>query len=124
MTILLASSFSIIADGTIKKSTKYIQRKLVYITTYGPGYDGQRTASGEIYHKNKVSVAVPFRAGQRKPTHPFGTYLKLTYKGRSILAKVTDICPAGTYDLSDEGMRKLLGRYESTKVRGYMTVVK
>jgi hypothetical protein len=100
--------------------------KPVYITTYGPGYHGNYTASGKIYDKNKISIAVPvYRKGKRMyPIHPFGSYITLKYKERTLRVMVTDLCPGGTYDLSDAGMKALLGRYESTKLRGYLLVEK
>lgn len=91
----------------------------VTVTTYGPGYHGRKTASGEVYDRAKATMAVPpsrFRAMR-------GTYQTLkfrhpsTQRERRAKVWVNDVCPAGTYDLSDAAMTTLLGRYESTKVR-------
>ena len=98
----------------------------VVCTTYGPGYHGKRTASGDRYSIHYPSIAVPVKkvGCRRFPVIPFGTMLKLHYKTRTVVVKVNDLCPGGTYDLSDEAMARLYGRYKLTKFRATMTVLK
>lgn len=81
-------------------------------TWYGPGYHGQKTSSGEIYRRentNKVAVP-PIRRGAKRPIVPYGTWIELRYGSRTITVKANDLCSAGTWDLSDAGMRLLSGK--------------
>lgn len=54
---------------------------------YGPGFQGEPTACGEIYDQNKLTVA--------HLTLPFGTVVKITNlkNNKSILARVNDRGP-------------------------------
>ena len=52
---------------------------------YGPGFDGRKTASGERFHANGYTAA--------HKTLPFGTKLRVTYKGRSVIVRVNDRGP-------------------------------
>lgn len=102
--------------------------KKVNITTYSKSYEGTLNANGERYYGNIMTVAVPLSKkrvhGFRKPVIPFGTYITLRYKNRFVKVRVTDTCPAGTYDLSTIAMKKLLGKYEDTKLHGELLVSK
>lgn len=52
---------------------------------YGPGFDGQPTASGAIYDENAWTVA--------SPDLPLGSFLVVSYAGRSVLLLVDDRGP-------------------------------
>lgn len=62
---------------------------------YGPGFHGKRTASGEIFNQNDFTCAHKIL--------PLGSYVLVTYKGRSIVLKVNDrgpFIPGRVLDLS------------------------
>lgn len=66
-------------------------------------YEGSITANGERFNPNGMTVA--------HKTLPFGTKLRLTYKGKSIIVRVNDRGPfikGRTLDLS-RGAAKALG---------------
>lgn len=102
--------------------------KPIKITTYGPGYHGKLTNSGERFSDHKMTAAVPVKGrtkgGRHLPSIPYGTMLEVRYKGRTVTVKVTDTCIGGTLDLSRAAMTALLGRYEETVLRGEMRDVK
>src|ERR1700737_2556127 len=52
---------------------------------YGGKFQGRRTASGEIFDKNKKTAA--------SRSYGFGTILKLSYRGKSCLVRVNDRGP-------------------------------
>jgi rare lipoprotein A len=52
---------------------------------YGDPFHGRRTASGEIFDKNKNTAA--------HKELPLGTKLKLSYKGRTVIVRVNDRGP-------------------------------
>jgi rare lipoprotein A len=54
---------------------------------YGPGFDGKKTANGEIFDTNKLTAA--------HPTLPFGTMVTVTNKvnGKSVRVKINDRGP-------------------------------
>ena len=52
---------------------------------YGPGFHGKTTASGSRYDQNALTAA--------HPTAPFGTRYRVTYKGRSVVVRITDRGP-------------------------------
>lgn len=80
---------------------------------YGPGFQGGRTASGEVYDMNKFTAA--------SPTLPFGTKVTVTNKanGKSVVVTINDrgpfepdlVTPHRTrvIDLSKAAMDKLGG---------------
>jgi len=107
---------NLIAMATILSPGASAPWKPCSITTYGPGYHGRRTASGERFDDNKMTVAMPMRG--RRPVVPFGKTIEVKWKGRTVQVKVNDVCPGGTVDLSKAAMKKLLGRYANTKLRG------
>ncbi len=100
----------------------------VKITTYGPGYHGKTTNSGERFSDHKLTAAAPVKgktkAGRHIPSIPFGTYVEVRYGARSVIVKINDTCIGGTLDLSRAAMTELLGRYEETTVRGEWRVVR
>ena len=70
---------------------------------YGGKHAGKKTANGEIFSPSKLTAA--------HKTLPFGTRLKVTYKGKSVVVKVNDRGPfvkGRSLDLS-EGAAKRLG---------------
>ncbi|MFA6002244.1 MAG: septal ring lytic transglycosylase RlpA family protein [Thermoleophilia bacterium] len=52
---------------------------------YGPGFQGNRTANGEIYNMYGMTAA--------HKSLPFGTWLKVTYNGRSVFVRINDRGP-------------------------------
>ena len=72
---------------------------------YGPGFHGRRTASGEIFNRNRSTIA--------SRSLPFGTNVRVTYlrTGKSEMARVTDRGPyvgGRVVDLS-EGLARRIG---------------
>ncbi len=55
---------------------------------YGPGYDGRRTSSGEVFDQDALTAAHPYWA--------FGTRARVTLlaTGRSVVVRVNDRFPA------------------------------
>lgn len=70
---------------------------------YGPGFDGQLTASGEVYDAYGYSAA--------HKTLPLGTEITVTYAGRSVDVVVNDRGPySGGRDLDlSQGAAEYLG---------------
>ena len=69
---------------------------------YGPGFDGQPTATGAIYDENAWTVA--------SPDLPLGTLLVVSWEGRSVLLLVNDrgpYVPGRILDLSHAGAEAL-----------------
>lgn len=60
-----------------------------YSSWYGTSFDGKPTASGETFDDTAFTCA--------HKTLPFGTWLKVTFRNRSVIVKVNDRGPA-TYD--------------------------
>ena len=52
---------------------------------YGPGFHGRQTASGEIFNQNDLTAAHPYL--------PFGTLLRVSYRGNSVVVRVNDRGP-------------------------------
>ena len=69
---------------------------------YGPGFDGQPTATGAIYDENEWTVA--------SPDLPLGSILLVGWQGRSVLLLVNDrgpYVPGRILDLSHAGAEAL-----------------
>jgi rare lipoprotein A len=71
---------------------------------YGPGFDGNLTANGEVYHMNGISAA--------HKTLPFGTIVRVVdlETGRSIIVRINDRGPfieGRIIDLSKGAAEKL-----------------
>lgn len=71
---------------------------------YGPGFDGKKTASGEIFNQNDMTCA--------HKSLPFGTKLKVVRKdtGKSVVVRVNDRGPYAkgrVLDLSAAAGKKL-----------------
>jgi rare lipoprotein A len=52
---------------------------------YGPGFHGKRTASGERFNQNAMTAA--------HRSLPFGTKLRVSYRGKSVVVRVNDRGP-------------------------------
>ena len=73
---------------------------------YGPGFQGNHTANGEIYNMYAFTCA--------SRTLPFNTWLRLTYQGRAVFVRVNDrgpMAPERILDLS----------YASAQALGFLT---
>jgi rare lipoprotein A len=82
-------------------------------TWYGPGFHGRRTASGERFDRNAMTLAHRHM--------PFGTRVRVTNlkNGRSVIGRVNDRGPfvrGRAFDLS-QGMARRLGISGAGKVR-------
>lgn len=69
---------------------------------YGPGFHGRKTASGERFNQNAMTAA--------HKTLKFGTLVRVTYKGRSVVVRINDRGPfikGRTIDLSKAAARKI-----------------
>lgn len=69
---------------------------------YGPGFHGKRTASGERFDQHAMTAA--------HRTLPFGTRVRVTHKGRSVVVRINDRGPfvhGRVIDLSKAAARKL-----------------
>lgn len=74
----------------------------VHASWYGPGFHGKKTASGEIFNQNDMTAA--------HKTLPFGTIVKVTYKGKSVKVRINDRGPfirGRTIDLSKAAAQKI-----------------
>ncbi len=56
-----------------------------YASWYGPGFHGKRTASGERFDQHAMTAA--------HRTLPFGTRVRVTHKGRSVVVRINDRGP-------------------------------
>ncbi|MFZ4640531.1 MAG: septal ring lytic transglycosylase RlpA family protein [Nodosilinea sp.] len=81
-------------------------------TWYGPGFSGNRTASGEIFNPNALTAA--------HRTLPFGTQVRVTNlkNGRSVVVRVNDRLgdPAIAIDLSS-GAAQAIGMTVTSQVK-------
>ena len=53
---------------------------------YGPGFVGQKTASGEIFNRSQMTAA--------HMTLPFGTLVKVTVGSKSVVVRINDRGPS------------------------------
>lgn len=75
-----------------------------FASYYGPGFDGRKTASGEVFDKNKLTAA--------HRTLPFGTVLVVTNlrNGKKVIVTINDRGPhkAGRIiDLSEAAAKEI-----------------
>ncbi|MBU6228792.1 MAG: septal ring lytic transglycosylase RlpA family protein [Cyanobacteria bacterium REEB459] len=81
-------------------------------TWYGPGFSGNRTASGEIFNPNALTAA--------HRTLPFGTQVRVTNlkNGRSVVVRINDRLgdPAIAIDLS-KGAAQAIGMSSTSPVK-------
>ena len=69
---------------------------------YGPGFHGRKTASGERFNQNAMTAA--------HKTLPFGTKLRVTYRGQSVVVRINDRGPfikGRTLDLSKAAAERI-----------------
>ena len=69
---------------------------------YGPGFHGRKTASGERFNQNAMTAA--------HKTLPFGTKIRVTYQGKSVVVRVNDRGPytrGRSLDLSSAAAAKI-----------------
>lgn len=74
----------------------------VWASWYGPGFHGRKTASGKKFNQHAMTAA--------HKKLPFGTKVRVTYKGRSVIVTINDRGPftkGRTLDLSMAAARKL-----------------
>lgn len=98
----------------VKVAQSYNNSYEALASWYGPGFHGRLTASGEVYNQYALTVA--------HRTYAFGTRLKITYRGRSVIATVNDRGPY--YDNRDIDLS--LGTAEAIGFNGvdYVTITK
>ena len=82
------------------------------VSWYGPGFHGKKTASGEIFNKNKLTAA--------SKTIKFGTKLKVTdpKTGKSVIVKVNDRGPyihGRILDLSEAAAKSIGNKKQVVK---------
>ena len=88
----------------------------VVASWYGPGFHGRTTASGERFNQWAMTAA--------HRTLPFGTVVRVAYKGRSVTVRINDRGPftrGRALDLSKAAARRI-GCAGVCRVR--MTVVR
>jgi rare lipoprotein A (peptidoglycan hydrolase) len=76
--------------------------KVMVASWYGYPYHGKKTSSGEVYNMNDMTAA--------HKTLPFGTRLKVIYKGKSVEVRINDrgpFIPGRHLDLSREAAKQL-----------------
>jgi rare lipoprotein A len=71
--------------ASIVLSTGKAEAEPVVSSWYGPGFEGNATASGEVFTSDGHTAA--------HPSLPFGTELLVTYGGRQAVVRVTDRGP-------------------------------
>jgi rare lipoprotein A len=93
---LLAGAFLVISD-------EHAATKVGLASWYGPGFEGQPTASGEIFNPHGFTAA--------HNSLPLGTELVVSYGGRSVKVTVNDRGPySGGRELDlSQGAAEYLG---------------
>jgi rare lipoprotein A len=89
---------------SVRSSVKPVKVIHTRATWYGPGFHGRRTASGERFNRNAMTLASRHL--------PFGTRVRVVnpHTGRSVIARVNDRGPfrgGYTADLSQAVARKI-----------------
>ncbi len=82
-----------------------VQAEPMHVSWYGPGFDGNYTANGEIFDRYSHTAA--------HPSWPFGTLVQLTNynTGASVTVRINDRS-GGALDLAEQAARDL-GTYRS-----------
>lgn len=104
VTAVLAASLMLAACPAAAKSETLGKKEFMVASWY---QHGKRTANGERFNPDGLTVA--------HKTLPFGTRMRLTYNGKSVIVRVNDRGPfiKGRHlDLS-RGAAKTLGCYSS-----------
>lgn len=92
----------LVAAGIAIYNTPTATATTVVTSWYGPGFHGRKTASGERFNQNALTAA--------HRTLPFGTKVRVTYKGRSVVVRINDRGPftkGRQLDLSKAAARKI-----------------
>jgi rare lipoprotein A len=79
-----------------------VAAKEVNVSWYGGKFHGRKTASGQIFNQNAMTAA--------HKTMKFGTKIKLTYKGKSVIVTINDRGPFiknRTFDISKGAAKRL-----------------
>lgn len=78
---------------------KYASQRTIDASYYGVGekQPGVQTANGDIFHTLDLTVARP---ANNEPGLRLNTWIRVTYNGKSIVARVTDVCGTNDLDLS------------------------
>lgn len=86
-------------------SQSYSGNKNVTATYYGAGEQllNPYTSNGEIFHTCDLTIASGLS------DLPRNCWVKITYSGKSVIARVNDTAPANTIDLTYGGVAKALG---------------
>lgn len=74
----------------------------VWASWYGPGFHGNKTASGERFNKHAYTAAHRHL--------PFGTLVSVSYRGRHVVVRINDRGPfirGRKLDLSQAAARKI-----------------
>ena len=89
----------------IVPTQSYVGNKNVTATYYGMGEQllNPYTSNGEIFHTCDLTIASGLS------DLPRNCWVKVTYSGKSIIARVNDTAPANIIDLSYGGIAKALG---------------
>ena len=105
---ILATIISCLIVFSWVVSRPYAEQPTVIASYYGERYRNRPTAS---HHKNwKYSYFNPDHLTAAHKTLPFGTKLKVSYKGKSVIVVITDRGPFvknRTLDLSKAAFEKL-----------------
>ncbi|MBE9061744.1 septal ring lytic transglycosylase RlpA family protein [cf. Phormidesmis sp. LEGE 11477] len=82
-----------------------VQAEPMHVSWYGPGFDGNYTANGEIFDRYGYTAA--------HPSWPFGTLVELTNynTGAVVIVRINDRS-GGVLDLSEQAARDL-GTYQA-----------
>lgn len=72
----------LVAFGFLVSNQLFAEPKNATASWYGNGFHGKKTASGEVFNMNAMTTA--------HNTLPFGTIVKVTYKGKSVNVRVND----------------------------------
>ena len=100
--VCLLAGVMALALGAVQNQA---QAEPVVSSWYGPGFQGALTASGEPFNQWDYTAAHPYL--------PFGTLLRVSHNGNSVVVRVTDRGPfvAGRgLDLS-QGAAQAIGLY-------------
>ena len=84
------------------KDTYKTTRNTGVASWYGKGFQGKKTASGEVYDKGALTFA--------HKDLPFGTFVKFYYGGKSVIARCNDRGPyvkGRHFDLSERVAEEL-----------------
>jgi len=105
---ILATIISCLIVFSLVISRPYAEQPEVIASYYGEAYRNKATAS---HYKNwKYSYFNPDHLTAAHKTLPFGTKLKVSYKGKSVIVVITDRGPFvknRTLDLSKAAFEKL-----------------